>query len=67
MTHLTRLAQQAEKVALSASTLEKRFGLFRPTAKAFLEAHQQEIEQHNQAHNITTPAHNRSVPDRVWE
>ena len=56
-----------EKVALSVSTLEKRFGLFRPTAKAWLEAHQQEVEQHNQAHRITAPTHNRSVPDEVWE
>ena len=56
-----------EKVALSASTLEKRFGLFRPTAKAFLEAHQQEVDAHNQAHAITAPAHNRSVPDPVWD
>ena len=56
-----------EKVALSASTLEKRFGLFRPTAKAFLEAHQHQVEQHNLVHAITGPAHNRSVPDEVWD
>lgn len=56
-----------DKIALSASILEKRFGLFRPTAKAFIETHQPAIDAHNQAHQITAAAHNRSVPDSVWE
>ena len=58
---------QAEKVALSATVLEKRFGLFRPTAKAWLQTHQQEVEDHNVRHGITAPTHNRGVPEHVWE
>ena len=29
--------------------------------------HQAEIAVHAQAHAITAPAHNRGVPDPVWE
>jgi hypothetical protein len=56
-----------EKVALSASTLETRFGLFRPTAKAWMQAHQSEVDQHNLAHAITSRIHNRDVPNHVWD
>jgi hypothetical protein len=56
-----------EKVALSASTLEKRFGIYRPAAQQFMADHQQEITAHAQAHAITAPAHNRSVLEFVWE
>lgn len=56
-----------EKVALSASTLEKRFGIYRPAAQQFMADHQAEIAAHAQAHAITAPAHNRSVLEFVWE
>lgn len=56
-----------EKIALSASTLEKRFGIYRPAAQQFMAEHQAAIAAHAQAHGITAPAHNRSVPDPVWE
>jgi hypothetical protein len=56
-----------EKIALTVSVLERRFGVFRATAKAWLEANQHEVEQHNQAQGITATAHNRSVPDLVWD
>ena len=56
-----------EKVALSASTLEKRFGIYRPAAQQFMAEHQAEIAAHAQAHAITAPAHNRSVLEFVWE
>jgi hypothetical protein len=37
------------------------------TAKSWLAIHQQEVDQHNQAHGITDRVHNRSVPDEVWD
>jgi hypothetical protein len=58
---------QPQKVALTASTLEKRFGIYRPAAQQFMANHQTEIEAHTQTHSITAPAHNRGVPDQVWE
>jgi D-alanyl-D-alanine dipeptidase len=54
-------------VALTASTLEKRFGIYRPAAQQFVADHQQEIEQHAQTHGITAPAHNRGLPPAIWE
>jgi hypothetical protein len=57
----------SEKVAISATTLERRFGIYRPAAQQFIADHQAEIEQHAQAHAITAPTHNRGVPDQVWE
>jgi D-alanyl-D-alanine dipeptidase len=54
-------------VALTASTLEKRFGIYRPAAQQFMADHQQEIEAHAQTHAITAPAHNRGLPEGLWE
>jgi len=55
------------KIALTASTLEKRFSIYRPAAQQFMADHQTEIAAHAQAHAITAPAHNHGVPDPVWE
>jgi len=32
-----------------------------------VETYQQELIEHNARHGITAPAHNRSVPDPVWD
>jgi hypothetical protein len=59
--------EQTEKVALTAATLEKRFGIHRQMAQQFMADQHQQIAAHTQAHGITSQAHNRSVPDQVWD
>lgn len=59
--------EHPEKVALTAATLEKRFGIHRQMAQQFTADQQAQIAAHLQAHGITSQAHNRGVPDQVWE
>lgn len=58
--------EQAQKVALTGTTLEKRFGIHRQMAQQFMADQHQQIAAHTQAHGITSQAHNRSVPDPIW-